>query len=439
MDESDGTFRIATTAVSSGTGVYVYEQYDDQLITVGSVENMAPDERIYSVRFAPDRAYVVTFRNVDPLFVIDLTHPSDPKLMGELKVPGYSQYLHIVGPDHVLGIGRDSNPEDGQFGALVISLFDINDPMNPRLQDRYEFGGGRTTFPAIAPDSPWTLTDHHAVSYFAGSRILALPVYTSWLWRDDPTPPLFEDPNRSAVFTFKIDTDHVIKPIDRIEFDSRADRTVRIGKHLYSMSSSELKVTELTSGTGEVIASLTFENRGTDDFVRMLAGVPMVADVTGNDGQLFDPESRCKIIDMELLSGMGEMELTEDGSGIKYTPSAGMVGQHRIRYRMTDETGRESEAVLTVESHWDWHNRHSAKDVDANGEVNPTDALHILNAIARHGAVDTAAYDAVFGTGALLERPAEKVEGMRHFDVNNDGKIGPHDALLVLNRLGGNQ
>jgi hypothetical protein len=77
--------------------------------------------------------------------------------------------------------------------------------------------------------------------------------------------------------------------------------------------------------------------------------------------------------------------------------------------------------------------------VDANGEVNPTDALHILNAIARHGAVDTAAYDAVYGTGALLERPAEKVEGMRHFDVNNDGKIGPHDALLVLNRLGGNQ
>lgn len=439
MDESDGTFRIATTSVTSGTGVYVYEQYDDQLITVGSVENMAPDERIYSVRFAPDRAYVVTFRNVDPLFVIDLTHPSDPKLMGELKVAGYSQYLHIVGPNHVVGIGRDSNPETGQFGALVISLFDITDPMQPRLQDRYEFAGGRTTFPAIAPDSPWTLTDHHAVSYFAGSKILALPVYTSSMWEYEAKELLFEDPNRSAVFTFKIDTAYGIKPIDRIEFDSHADRTVRIGKHLYSMSSSELKVTDLSSSTGEVLASLNFDHRGTDDLVRILAGVSVVADVTGNDGQLLAPDNRSKIIGMELLSGTGELEMTDDGTGIKFTPSAGMVGQHRIRYRSIDQTGRENEAVLTVESHWDWHNRQMASDVDADGEVNPVDALHVLNAIARNGAVDTAAYDAVYGTGALLERPAEKVVGMRHYDVNNDGQITPHDALLVLNRLGGNQ
>jgi uncharacterized secreted protein with C-terminal beta-propeller domain len=439
MDESDGTFRIATTAVSSGTGVYVYEQYDDQLITVGSVENMAPDERIYSVRFAPDRAYVVTFRNVDPLFVIDLTHPSGPKLMGELKVPGYSQYLHIVGPDHVVGIGRDSNPEDGQFGALVISLFDITDPMNPQLQDRYEFAGGRTTFSTIAPDSPWTLTDHHAVSYFAGSRILALPVYTSSMWEHEPKELLFEDPNRSAVFTFKIDTDHGIKPIDRIEFDSRADRTVRIGKHLYSMSSSELKVTELTPGTGEVIASLNFDHRGTDDLARGLAGLPIYAGVVGNDGHTSSLGGRSRVIGAELLSGMGEIELTEDGSGIRFTPESGVVGEHRVRYQTADEEGRLSEAVLTVQSRWDWHNRHSAQDVDGNSEIAPLDALHILNALSKHGAVDTQELDRLFATDEILSQPARIAEGMRHFDVNGDGKVSPNDALLVLNRLGVSQ
>jgi uncharacterized secreted protein with C-terminal beta-propeller domain len=99
---------------------------------IGSVENLAPGERIFSVRFMGEMGYVVTFRQVDPLFVLDLSDPENPKVTGELKVPGFSNYLHPISQDVLLGIGQDVDENTGRQQGIKLSLFDVSDSGKPR-------------------------------------------------------------------------------------------------------------------------------------------------------------------------------------------------------------------------------------------------------------------------------------------------------------------
>jgi uncharacterized secreted protein with C-terminal beta-propeller domain len=129
MSEADGRLRIATTVSADGTtsenDLYVLNR---SLDVVGSVTGMGLTERVYSVRFVGDTAYVVTFRRVDPFHVVDLSDPTDPELQGELKLPGFSSYLHPLPDDRVLGIGE----EDGRVKLVV---FDVSDPTDPTIAD----------------------------------------------------------------------------------------------------------------------------------------------------------------------------------------------------------------------------------------------------------------------------------------------------------------
>jgi uncharacterized secreted protein with C-terminal beta-propeller domain len=147
MDEYNGFFRIATTLwTEEGTVNNVYI-LDKNMNNTGSIEKLAPGERIYSVRFSGSTGYVVTFRNMDPLFVLDLSNPANPRVTGELKIPGFSNYLHIVGENYLLGIGVDTREvytkdENGkeivtgfETGGLKLSLFDVSDPYNPQEID----------------------------------------------------------------------------------------------------------------------------------------------------------------------------------------------------------------------------------------------------------------------------------------------------------------
>jgi hypothetical protein len=118
MDEHKGYFRIATTIGSwwwgrddSKNNVYVL---DDDMRTVGKLEGLAPGETIYSARFFGNRCYLVTYKQIDPFFVIDLRNPKDPKVLGELKIPGFSTYLHPYDENHVIGIGKNAN-DQGDF------------------------------------------------------------------------------------------------------------------------------------------------------------------------------------------------------------------------------------------------------------------------------------------------------------------------------------
>lgn len=126
---SDGYLRAAVTSHSDGnvtSGVYIFDQ--DMNLT-GSLTGLAPGEEIRSARFMDRILYLVTFRNTDPLFTIDLSDPEDPRLLGELKLPGFSDYLHFWGEGTLLGIGWDADEKDGQIRGLKLSMFDISDPL----------------------------------------------------------------------------------------------------------------------------------------------------------------------------------------------------------------------------------------------------------------------------------------------------------------------
>ena len=127
MDEHNGYFRIVTTkynTYSTSNGVYIL---DDKLNQVGAIENLAEDERVYSVRFMGDTGYFVTFRETDPLFAVDLKDPKNPKILSALKIPGFSNYLHPWDDGLLLGIGQEAD-QYGSIEGFKLSMFDISNP-----------------------------------------------------------------------------------------------------------------------------------------------------------------------------------------------------------------------------------------------------------------------------------------------------------------------
>lgn len=127
MDEYDDHLRVVVTEYGTGGTTNALLVLDKDLNTVGAIKGLAEDERVYSVRFDGTIGYFVTFRQVDPLFTVDLSDPTKPMIQSELKIPGFSQYLHPYGDGLLLGIGRDAD-EYGRAGNLKLSMFDVSDP-----------------------------------------------------------------------------------------------------------------------------------------------------------------------------------------------------------------------------------------------------------------------------------------------------------------------
>jgi uncharacterized secreted protein with C-terminal beta-propeller domain len=131
------------------------------LTTVGKLENLAVTERIYSARFMGDRAYLVTFRQIDPFFVLDLSDPADPRVAGELKIPGYSSYLHPYDANHVIGLGVENS-------TVKLSLFNVTDINSPREMAKYVIEGDWTYSEA--------LNDPKAFLFDKAKELLVIPV-----------------------------------------------------------------------------------------------------------------------------------------------------------------------------------------------------------------------------------------------------------------------
>lgn len=175
MDENGNRFRVATTSefYSPYRGSTLYNNVyvlDEKMETVGKLEEIARDESIYSARFMDERLYLVTFERMDPFFVIDLSD-DDPKVLGELKLPGYSNYLHPYDQNHVIGIGKET--KENSYGGVEIlgvkvALFDVSDVRNPKVVDVYEIGGPIT-------DSE-VLYDHKALLFDKSKNVLSIPV-----------------------------------------------------------------------------------------------------------------------------------------------------------------------------------------------------------------------------------------------------------------------
>ena len=130
---------------SEYNAVYVLGQNGAELETTGAVENIAPNEQLHSARFMGTRGFVVTFHRIDPLFTLDLSDPTNPEVKGELEIPGYSDYLHPLGENHLIGVGRTvvtmSSWGGEEPGAAQLSLFDVSDLSNPTLVQQIELGG----------------------------------------------------------------------------------------------------------------------------------------------------------------------------------------------------------------------------------------------------------------------------------------------------------
>jgi len=169
MDEYAGYFRVATTTYGQTTENNVYV-LDMSLNITGSVTGLAPTETIYSARFMGERGYMVTFKKVDPLFVIDLSDPYNPRELGYLKVTGYSDYLHPYDENHIIGIGKETT-DAGEFAwyqGVKISLFDVSDVSNPVEISKLEIGDRGT-------DSP-VLWDHKAFLFDKSRNLLVMPI-----------------------------------------------------------------------------------------------------------------------------------------------------------------------------------------------------------------------------------------------------------------------
>jgi len=183
MDEHQGYFRIATTTGwSRANHVYVL---GEDLSIVGVLENLAPGERIYSARFMGTRAYLVTFKQVDPLFVLDLADPTNPRVLGELKIPGYSDYLHPYDETHIMGIGKDTI-DAGSFAwmqGVKLSLFDVSDPENPREISKYMIGDRGTEW-----GDSYALSDHRAFLFSRERNLLVVPIELAERESSDASP-----------------------------------------------------------------------------------------------------------------------------------------------------------------------------------------------------------------------------------------------------------
>jgi uncharacterized secreted protein with C-terminal beta-propeller domain len=167
MDENGDYFRVATSESYKQTNVYVL---DEDLEVVGSLEGLAPNERMYSARFVGDRCYLVTFKKVDPFFVIDLSDPESPTVLGELKIPGYSDYLHPYDENHIIGLGIDAYDMGtfAWFQGVKLSLFDVTDLENPKEISKYNIGDRGTTSPAQH--------DHKAFMFSKSKDLLIIPI-----------------------------------------------------------------------------------------------------------------------------------------------------------------------------------------------------------------------------------------------------------------------
>jgi uncharacterized secreted protein with C-terminal beta-propeller domain len=252
MDEYAGYFRIATTYRRCNS-LYVLNM---DLEVVGSLEDVAPKEQIHSARFMGNICYLVTFRKVDPFFVIDLSNPYSPKVLGELKVSGYSDYLHLYDENHVIGVGKETVPADeGEFSwyqGVKISLFDVTDMYNPEEIAKYIIGERGT-------DSP-VLRDHKAFLFDREKNLLVIPVLVADV--NESTYPNGVPPyicgeavwQGAYVFAISLTLEEKIVlrgAITHVENGNVLDsayhitRVIYIDEFLYTISESKVKINSL--------------------------------------------------------------------------------------------------------------------------------------------------------------------------------------------------
>jgi uncharacterized secreted protein with C-terminal beta-propeller domain len=274
MDENDGNLRVAvTTGNWRDTSLNHLYVLNKDLKVIGSIEDLAKGERIYSVRFMGDRAYMVTFRQVDPLYVIDLSTPSNPKVLGYLKVTGYSSYLHPYDENHIIGIGKEADA-NGRVQGLKIALFDVTDVENPVEESKYEVGAEWSDDYYHWSDSN-ALYDPKAFLFNKDKELLVIPVtYNKNNKINYSTMESFQ-----GAYVFKINLQEGIRFRGKIEhkeentqswwyYPDAIQRSLYMGNFLYTISTSKIKANSLTDLTEIKEIDFGYE----EDYSRVLYG-----------------------------------------------------------------------------------------------------------------------------------------------------------------------
>jgi uncharacterized secreted protein with C-terminal beta-propeller domain len=277
LDEYDGNLRLATTVdlwTNSGrkeyNNVYVLDKNMD---IVGKVEGLAQNESIYSTRFMGDKLYMVTFRQIDPFFVIDLSNPKAPKVLGALKIPGYSSYLHPYNENFIIGVGKSTNTNEWggvTTGGVKLSLFDVSDFEDPKEVDTYDIGMQGT-------DSP-VLYEPKAFLFSASKGIIVLPV--SEVTSRSNVQYGYNYAYWDGAYVFKV-SESGFELLGKIKHDSRSStyytwydrasvtRSLYMDNNLYTISNKYIKINDLANDL-ELIKTVNLPD--TNNIVPHVAG-----------------------------------------------------------------------------------------------------------------------------------------------------------------------
>ncbi|MBI3073723.1 MAG: beta-propeller domain-containing protein [Deltaproteobacteria bacterium] len=256
MDERDGFLRIATSVgrvpdPNVTSALTVFREESGTLVTHGQIDGLAPKEDIRSVRFNGDRGYVVTFKKTDPLFVFDLSNPADPKVMAELKIPGFSTYMHPMDDAHLLTIGYDADDHGSfaYFSGIQIQIFDVTDARNPQLKHKTVIG--------TRGSSSEALTNHLAFTFFASKNLLALPMT---ICEDGGDGSYGRNMTFSGLMVFNVTTAAGISERGRVshphsagiscgnwwtDAKSEVRRSIFMDDYVFSISDSRIKANQL--------------------------------------------------------------------------------------------------------------------------------------------------------------------------------------------------
>ena len=248
MDEHDGFLRVASTTSPNwwGSGfesesqVSVFRDINGELVEIGMVDGLGKTEQIYSVRFMGDVAYVVTFRQTDPLYTVDLSDPRRPEVVGELKILGYSAYLHPLGEGLLMGVGQDAT-DIGRVQGSQVSVFDVRDPADPVRIDQFTLSKG---------SSSQVEYDHHAFLYWEPTGLAMIPIQ-QWWWDEKSESSFF------GAVGLTVDDDGDLREIRRVvhpggdddSWDWRAQimRSIVIGDSVYTVSAKGIMRSDIDS------------------------------------------------------------------------------------------------------------------------------------------------------------------------------------------------
>ncbi|TWU48508.1 Beta propeller domain protein [Rubripirellula tenax] len=410
--ESDGLLRVTTEIVNVGTGnhsarnetgVFVLQDDAGVMEFVGSLQNLAVGQNVKSVRYFGDRVFVTTFETIDPLYAIDLSDATAPRVIGHVSIPGFSSYMQFITPDRLLTVG--TNTATGFGGRAMVSLFDVSDLNHPTLIDQYNLPKYSTSE---------ANNDHHAFGWFANHELLSVPTSRYFSERFDSDDDGYKDTTRfvgeDELSILHIDANG-ISPRGVVAHQAKVQRSVSIDDFIYSVGEDGIRAVNV-GDAGTVVDEVLF------DWDLVTPDSPWVP---------IDPLPLAESARQRLASDKGidvgnVMLVTQEKTDGRFDIVV-RTGSDHYRYQGSDE----NDLVLADETFTfapNMHNRERPLDANGDGAISALDALMVINQLALQKSTSV---------DQVLRQV--KVQVGRYVDTNGDGQVTAIDALRIINEM----